>query len=201
MPPPVGSGTDAEVEAAVAVRAMYGKFRDSLVECDASSPSSIDRAIRFGSVSLAVMIGSPAFGEARLADRIAVIAIQSRVLQWAREGRNPGQGVKLHQDLCTMADLLGSINRRQELQVHDAALVDDALERLEGGPDQAAFREVAGRLSRLRGCDQEMDQLLALAFSGKEGPVLVSRIQAALRRLAAGLPIAVHREQPGIQAA
>lgn len=156
---PLATDHTAEVESAIAIRAMYAKFRRELVNCDEADLHSVNRALRYAAVSIAKMVGSPEFAEVRLTDRSLLLSLQARILRWARGSRGR-EGVQLFKDICTAADLLSAINLRQELKEHDAQLAAELSALLVGEPNAEDFREALGRSADLRGRDDQLDALV-----------------------------------------
>jgi hypothetical protein len=178
---PCTADHDAEVEAAVAVRRMYAKFRRSLPACDPGDPAQVRRALRFGAVSIAVMVGSADFAEVRAHDRTLLLGLQTRILAWARAGTADGVGARLYQDLVTAADLLSSINHRQELAAHDRA----ALARLRaaiasGEPAEVVVARGLPSLRALAGKSAALDDALHAALHGAPAADVIRAIRDAL---------------------
>jgi len=188
----------AEAEAtAVAVRRMYAKFRRSLPPCDPSLPSSVRRALRYSAVSLAVMVGCSEFGEARTQDRALILALQRRILRWARDGASDADGVRLYMDIVTTADLLRSINQRQELAAHDQRMLCEAIRALTADPPAAAVAAALPALHALEGRDDALDELVALALRDPPTRELVAALQAAV---SPPRDLATEDTWPGIEA-
>jgi hypothetical protein len=177
---PVLAELGAEVESAVAIRRMYAKFRRSLPACDPGQPSSVRRALRYAAVSLAVMVGSTDFGDVRTADRALLLRLQSRIMRWARDGASDGDGARLYQDVLTTADLLRSINMRQELAAHDQRMLRDAADALAAGDPAAAISAAAPALRALDGRDDWLDAALERALREPPGRALVAELRAAV---------------------
>jgi hypothetical protein len=181
---PLLPSREGDIEAALAVRAMYAKFRRSLPSFDLAEPSSVRRALRFAAVSLAVMFGSADFAETRISDRLMLMSLQGRILRWARSSNEATEGARLCSDIATAADLLRAINLRQELVAHDAELIDAALHTTPpGGSDDDALRSWIGDLRGLRGRDDELDGLLDHAYDGAPLAGLVPGLCTVLEQL------------------
>jgi hypothetical protein len=178
-----------ELEAGLAVRRMYAKFRRSLVTCDdAADAACVRRALRYGAVAFAVMVGSTDFSEVRMSDRRTLLGLQARILDWARSGSDAGEGWRLYKDITAAADLLRSVNMRQELVAHDAVLLRSCRERLlAASGDGPAPRDVLEELRGLQGRDDELDGLLAHAYRG--GAIERSVLHETLRRLGSELRV------------
>lgn len=180
------SGLDAEVEVAVAVRRMYAKFRRSLPPCDLADPALIRRALRYAAVSLAVMVGSGDFSEIRARDRQMLLELQARILSWAREGGSEMVGRQLYQDLQTAADLLRTINQRQELIAHDRAAFDRIARALARADAPAALlASVLPDLHALDGRDDELDDVIGAIREGANDGATIARLRRVLAACAA----------------
>lgn len=174
-------GVDVEVEAALSVRRMFAKFRRSLPPCDPADPAQVRRALRFAAVSLAVMVGSPDFGELRAPDRQLLLQLQARILAWARAGGSEAEGSRLYQDLQTAADLLRTINQRQELVAHDRAALGQLAQVLASA--QPARERLTAALALLRGLagrDDDLDSLVATIADGDAPEPTLARVRARL---------------------
>lgn len=174
---------DAELAAAIAVRAMYAKYRQRLIPCDESRPSAVNRALRYAAVAIAQMVGSPEFADVRLADRRMVLDLQSRVLRWAR-GNRGADGVRLYKDICTAADLLAAISQRQELKQHDTEVVADACARLRGSEDDVhEVRAVVSCLADVQGRDDALDVAVRAAAAAPDDRARVAALASELERV------------------
>jgi hypothetical protein len=168
---------DHEAEAAVAVRRMYAKFRGSLAPCDGADGRALRRALRYASVSLAVMVGHADFAEVRLSDRVLLLGLQQRILDWARTGGSDAGGLQLYKDILAAADLLRSINQRQELQPHDQAALAELRDLVAAGQPLA---DCVPALRALQGRDDELDVVLAAIHRGEADASHVARLHDAL---------------------
>lgn len=177
---PAVAELSAEAEAAAAVRWMYAKFRRSLRACDPADPASVRRALRYAAVSIAVMVGSDDFGDARAQDRMIILALQARVLRWARDGASDAAGARLYTDIVTAADLLRSINLRQELAAHDQRMALEAGRALEAADPAAAIAAALPALRSLRGRDDGLDALVAMALRDPATPAIAAALRAAV---------------------
>ena len=170
----------ADVDAAIAVRRMYTKFRRSLPPCDPADHASVRRALRYVAVSLAVMVGSSDFGDARTQDRALILKLQSRILRWARDGSSDADGVLLHKDIVTTADLLRSINLRQELAAHDREMLAQAAAALAAGDPAVAIAGALPALRALEGREDALDALTSDALRHPPTPDLVAALRAVV---------------------
>ncbi len=150
-----------EVESALAARKLYARFRRSLRRPPDDTPEGVLHALRYAAGALAALRTDPAYGCVRAADRTMLRGLRERILEWARGEKAAQRGLELMGDVETTADLLRGINQRQEVRLHDRALVArlGAL-----GPDDANA-EVAADLARLEGLDDALDHVLTSAGS------------------------------------
>lgn len=170
----------AAAETAAAVRRMYAKFRRSLPPCDPGMPSSVRRALRYSAVSLAVMVGNSDFGDARTPDRVLILNLQRRILRWARDGASDADGVRLYMDIVTAADLLRSINHRQELAVHDQHMLREAIRALTDDDPAAAIAAALPALRAIAGRDDALDALVAVALRDPPTREIVMALRAVV---------------------
>jgi len=162
------------------VRWMYAKFRRSLPACHPGDPQSVRRALRYAAVSIAVMVGCSDFGDARARDRMIILALQARVLRWARDGASDAEGARLYTDIVTAADLLRSINLREELAAHDQQMALEAARALAGADPAAAIAAALPALRGLRGRDDGLDALVARALREPATPEIACALRAAV---------------------
>jgi len=169
---------------AVAVRTMYEKFRRSLPPCDPEKEASVRRSLSFAAVSLAGMIAGANFTDVRLGDRVMFQKLQKRVLDWLHNRDATESGAHIYEDIVTSANLLRSINMRQELKEHDRNLVIAAVKSLNAGSsDPHAVRTLLAELEVLRGRDNELTSLLDQIPGNATDPDYIMSLRAALSRL------------------
>lgn len=164
-----------DLEASLVVRRLYAQFRRALRPVENDTQFAVLTALRYAAGALATLMSSPDYERARVSDRRLLRRLQQRVLLWARSAREVERGLELLHDVWTSADLLRGINRRQELRVHDAALVAE-LSALPGADLSAWLSRFAG----LEGFDDELDALVERAQVELER----SRVASILARLA-----------------
>jgi hypothetical protein len=163
---------------ALAVRRAYAAFRKALRRPEDESPEAVMAAVRYAAGALATLMAAPAYSDIRVSDRIALRGLQRRALAWARDDKSSRGGLRLLSDVWTCADLLRGINQRQELKVHDAALIQSL--RLGPAGDPGEWR---ARLERLTGLDDELDALLERTRGAAELADVVVEIRARLAQL------------------
>jgi hypothetical protein len=168
---------DSDLRSALAVRRLYAGFRRSLRVATEQTPDGVMTALRYAAGALAALVSDGDYERARVSDRRLLRCLQQRLLVWARGDKELEQGLEILDDICTSADLLREINRRQELRRHDAELLDALLAR--GSSELAAS---ASCLSPLHGLDDELDGLLALSPGQRDWQL----VHTVLNRLRAG---------------
>jgi hypothetical protein len=141
-----------DLQATLAIRRLYAEFRRALRVPEAETRESVFAALRYAAGALATLISSPHYLRARVSDRALLRRLQERLLTWARHDQAIPEGLELLEDVRTCANLLGGINRRQELRAHDCALV----EQLYAGPEGDANAWLA-RFAPLAGLDDSLD--------------------------------------------
>jgi hypothetical protein len=175
----------AEAASAVAVRALFTRLRGELGRYGSGDhqPSSIVAALRRSANALAVVLGSADFQEARLSDALLLRSLRSRVLEWGR-APEPRAGQQLLSDLKSSADLLRTINHRQELRAHDDELIRMLHRQLEhDGRPQPRLAELVGRARALRGLDDELDGIIDAVLAGADDERMRSDFAQAVTRL------------------
>jgi hypothetical protein len=145
-----------DLQTTLVIRRLYAEFRRSLRAPQAESREAVFAALRYAAGALATLMSSPQYLRARVSDRSLLRRLQERLLTWARSDQSIASGLQLLDDVRTCANLLGGINRRQELRVHDCALV----EQLYAAP-AGDTSEWLARFAPLAGLDDVLDSLLA----------------------------------------
>lgn len=166
-----------DLDASLAVRRLYAQFRRSLRRAESESQVSVLTALRYAAGALATLMSSANYERARISDRCLLRRLQQRLLLWGHGEKAVDRGLELLHDVWTSADLLRGINRRQELRVHDAALIAELGRRAEAA---TATAEWLGLLAPLAGLDDELDALVEAAGHGVDAKA----VDAILARLA-----------------
>jgi hypothetical protein len=113
----------------------------------------------------------------RARDRVILRALQGRVLHWLQGQRDIVDGRRLVCDLVGFAHIVKAISSREELVVHDAAVLC-RIERELRSPLPDA-RSVRAMLMQIEGLDDDVDGLVDRAtFTMDE----VRRVVAAVQR-------------------
>jgi hypothetical protein len=177
------AAADADAErhlaSGLAVRRVYADFRRALRRPEGESPEQVLSAMRYAASALGAIVAAPEYFVLRAADRAIVRRLHARVLAWGRHDRAVDIGLQVLDDVWTAADLLRGINRRQEVQAHDRALIAELL--AGAVPDGGGF---IAALEALYGLDDALDQLL-LGVNGETDPETASvRARAILFRFA-----------------
>jgi len=161
-----------DLQTTLAIRRLYAEFRRTLRAPQAESREAVFAALRYAAGALATLLSSPHYLRTRVSDRALLRHLQARLLTWARSDQPIAPGLQLLDDVRTCANLLGGINRRQELRAHDCALV----EQLRLGPVGEA-REWLARFAPLSGLDDGLDTLLAGSASTTEAELVQQLIE------------------------
>ncbi|HYQ16546.1 MAG TPA: hypothetical protein VEQ58_12335 [Polyangiaceae bacterium] len=157
-----------ELESALAVRRMFGRFRRSLRRAESDERHAVLTALRYAAGALASLVASPHYQALRASDRELLRRQRDRLLEWAHAGNPTSAGLQLLDDIFTSADLLRGVEGRQELRDHDAKLIRELI--ADTTRDRAAWLV---ELERLSGMDETLDALTAqLAAASDLGPVV-----------------------------
>lgn len=161
------------IEASLVARQAYAKFRTQVavlprVEAD---QESLRRGLRAAGTLIAILVGSDAYPQFRIADRHHVSLLQRRILAFLAEPTSVNAGIDLYQDFKAFVELLALINRRQDLRQHDLVHMRGWLSEIDEEPDR--IDEPLTRLERYRshlyGLDSELDRVF-------EGHTIVDRV-------------------------
>jgi hypothetical protein len=161
----------SELEQSLLVRRAYGKFRARVAKNGQPGPSELRSRLRAAGTHIAVLVGWSAFPLLRVRDRLQLRRLQRRILDWLRSGDvDEVAGLRLWQDVAGFVDMLGQVNRRQELLEHDATLVASLAGRLRS--TSCRDDDLAAMVLVLRGMDDELDAWLEAPRIDALGPIL-----------------------------
>ncbi len=150
-------------ELAVATRQAYRRFIARTRTIAAGLEAGLlelSAGLRLAAAAIAALIGEDVYPALRIEDREALRRLQARLFAAVREG-DEFFARRVWADLAGFAELLGAVNRRHELVVHDYELACEALARLAAlGPDEALAQGWRTRLRALAGRDAELDARL-----------------------------------------
>lgn len=166
-----------DLESTLAVRRLYAEFRRSLRRPQEESAEAVLTSLRYAAGGLATLMSSPFYDRARVSDRRLLRRLQERLLLWARSDRAVERGLEVLDDVWTCADLLRDISRRQELKVHDLAL----LRQLTSASTEAS-EPWLNQLGQLFGLDDALDLLIDQGRTALSADV-VRQLQARLAQL------------------
>jgi hypothetical protein len=171
-------GFTDEVEASLAARCAYAKFRFE-IRCYSPRPDIAERLLG-AATSLAKLVGGDVYESLRIEDRIHLRELQERVLAWSRGPRDADAGNRLWGDVAGFSELMAGIRNRQELVRHDRELVGDLVVRLRRGEDFEVHRP---RVRSLLGRDDDLDEVLLSSRKLGAGVVqdLLERIASEAR--------------------
>ena len=173
----------ADLASGLATRRLYAGFRRALRRADAATPDAVLAAVRYCGGAMATLVAAPDYADVRASDRAVLRGLRERALRWARHDRGVESGLQLLDDVWTCSDLMRDINRRQELRAHDSAIVDAC----SGGPGEpVAVDAWLAKLDALRGLDDRLDELVALARAATgdgERAAHVAELRGQLERI------------------
>lgn len=161
------------IEASLVARQAYAKFRTQVavlprVEAD---QESLRRGLRAAGTLIAILVGSDAYPQFRIADRHHVSLLQRRILAFLAEPTSVSAGVDLYRDFKAFVELMAVINQRQDLRQHDLVHMRGWLSEIDEDPER--IDEPLTRLERYRshlyGLDTELDRVF-------EGHTIVDRV-------------------------
>ncbi len=135
------------------------------------------RRLRLGGAAIATLRGADAYPSLNLRDRLTLLDLQQRILEWLRAPHD-AQGSVLLQDLEGMVAITRQMNNRSEIQEHDAFVLREALVQLANfeGSDIRPTELVA---IRLLGMDPQLDACL------RAERIPTQQVQQVLQHLAA----------------
>jgi hypothetical protein len=157
----------ADLTAALALRRLYADFRRALRRAEDDTPEAVLTALRYAAGALASLISSADYAHARVWDRAILRRLQQRLFAWAHGGKPNDRGLELLDDVWTSADLLRGINRRQELRLHDSALI----QRLCAGPTSDPHPWLT-QLPALLGLEDQLDTLIDRSRQAPTRPLI-----------------------------
>ena len=180
---PSALGFSAELHISLAVRRTYVQFRRLLESIEVEGPDGVCAALRRAATRIALLFDLEVYRDLRSHDRVELRRLQERILAWHRGKGDAASGLQLWQDVLAVAHLLDQVNHREELRVHDLAILTLAREPLRAaaplGPVPKALRT---KLASLFGRDDELDALVA-----HPGPIaahdLLERVETLARQL------------------
>ncbi len=122
---------------------------------------STHRRLRLGGAAIASLRGDEAYPSLNLRDRLTLLGLQQRILKWLR-APDEEEGAALLQDLEGMVAITRQMNKRAELQEHDAFAVRKALDQLAilDGMNEDEVEPASLAAMRLLGMAPELDHCL-----------------------------------------
>ena len=157
----------SEVHRSVEVRRCYVQLFRELTREGEVTADQLVRRLRLAATCLTKLTSKAIYPDLRIADRVQVRSLQSRMLDWLRAFQNDAAqgvqaGLRLNQDLQCFAELLLAVNNRSELRDYDLLTIGETLPRLEElPPAQPVPAALRSRLDALAGRDEGIDRLLA----------------------------------------
>lgn len=113
-----------ELERSLRTRDAYLSFRRDVLGGGPPEPADVDRRLRLAAASIAKLVGREIYPHLRISDRAMLRSIQARIRAFLASPKVTGEeraaeGLRLYQDLASLADLMMGVNRRAELLEHD----------------------------------------------------------------------------------
>lgn len=173
---PVRLDFSTELQRSLLVRAAYAKFSRRLrANAPAGeTPTDLRTALRRVGTEIAVLVGRDAFPMIRVRDRLQIRSLQRRILDWLHV-LDPVEGARLWQDIVGFVEMLGHVNRREELISHDREVVKTALG---VGPGDAPTLKLV--CAKLVGRDPGLDAWLSTPSTPEDAHRILSRIAVEL---------------------
>lgn len=147
------------LETSLQVRRQYHKLWSFAAATAAVVPTTARAALRSAGTRIAILNGSPVYSQLREDDRFRIRELQSRILQWLRDGNDQLVATRLWQDFALFVEMLRQINLREELIEHDREVLRAAAAALRGRGEDA-LREVCEALTAVTGLDDALEALL-----------------------------------------
>ena len=158
-----------DLEIMLETRRLYGQLRRELLAVGEPDTAELVAHLTEAGERLARLRGSQIFTYLRLNDRVHVRSLQRRIVTWLGEGpvRDNQVGQVIWGELCTFANLIIQINKRQELQEHDRQVITASYHALYANvsPPKVIPADILERLRSLQGLDDELDSLILTATS------------------------------------
>jgi hypothetical protein len=150
---------DVALETRRAYRSFIRGVRSIVARVDAGE-LDLHRALRLSATEVAVLIGRNIYEELRVEDRQQLRSLQSRIFAAAMVSESFTHK-RVWSDVVAFAELLGQVQRRPELILHDYELVCEALARVQALRERGSLESAwVARLALLEGRDRELDTLL-----------------------------------------
>lgn len=179
------------------VRRRYALFQERVARDGPPTLDTVRERLRSIGNGIAQLLGARTADHLRTGDRALLMMSHARIRDWlaVKDGAaaHLAAGLRLWQDIASIATMFLDVNKREELVQHDGRLVRDTLRALpppEDPRDEAAWdesqrRAVLDRLRPMRGRSLALDACLDASPSGLEIGVL----RAVLADLARALVV------------
>jgi len=176
---------------AVTLRRRYARLRQALKSTTHDArPEHLRASLLAARDTIAGMRAEAAFAHVRVADRLQLANIQSRVETWLAGPGDADEGARLHRLLVLLSSELLHINQRSALRHHDADVLQHAAGALAAAdPEASVPPPVAAGLEGLEGRDERVDDALAAFRAGETRTV--ERLRQSLATAAAALGLDV----------
>lgn len=168
------------LDTSLQVRRQYRKLWSFATATGDVGPSTVRAALRGAGTRIAMISGHAVYNQLREDDRFRLHELQTRILEWLRDGDDDLVATRLWQDFALFVEMLRQINLREELLEHDREVLRASSAALrERG--EAALTEVRRALAALCGLDDGLDAALAAEPRAAELAREVERVRAQLQ--------------------
>jgi hypothetical protein len=149
----------SHLETSLQVRRHYRKLWNFALVIGDVDASSVRAALRGAGTRISILAGSEIYSLLREDDRFYIRELQLRILDWLRDGTDPGAAIRIWQDFALFVEILRQVNLREELLGHDHdVIVSAADELLARGED--ALPEVLKQVRAILGVDDALDEVI-----------------------------------------
>lgn len=162
------------------VRRQYHKLWSFAAAAGDVEPATARAALRGADTRIAMLTGNSVYHQLREDDRFRIRELQSRILEWLRDGDDELVATRLWQDFALFVEMLRQVNLREELIEHDRKLLRTSAAALQTLGEHVVS-EVCDSLSALRGLDDGLDAMLARGPDAAELLREIGRVRAQLQ--------------------
>lgn len=154
--------TSSRLQESLEIRVAYSILRRTAEGSAAPADEQLRTRLRAIELRIQLLSEKELFGRLRIDDRLELCALQRRLLDWLSDASDVKAGMRLYQDALGFTQLLAQVNLRQEVRLHDAALIDVALTRIEGCREPRIDEATWSMLRPLLGLHDALDDLIRL---------------------------------------
>lgn len=150
------------LDTSLQVRRQYHKLWSFASTTGHVDPSTARAALRGAGTRIAMLSGNEVFNLLREDDRFRIRELQSRILEWLRDGDDEVIATRLWQDFALFVEMLRQVNLREELIEHDREVLREAVAALTAR-GEVAVPDVCQALASVIGLDDALDALVSRA--------------------------------------